>query len=74
MNFYVLTLHRTRENWDIARGFVVQARDEDEARYHASENAGGEGGQAWLNRSDSDCELLTGEGNARVILRDFKAG
>lgn len=74
MKYLLLTLVRTREKYDIARGFVVQAVDEDQARYLASENAGDEGGQTWLNRLDSDCDELTLQGAPRVILRDFKAG
>lgn len=74
MRFYELCLVETREKYDIARGFVVRAVDEDQARYLAAENCGDEGAEAWHSRIQSTCEELTTDGAACVIIRDFKPG
>jgi hypothetical protein len=59
------------EPWyDKAFGFVVAARDEEQARKLASEQSGGEGADAWLDKKASTCKEVK-PSKAEVIIRDF---
>lgn len=66
------------ENWatsyDVALGFVVRAKNEDQARIFASERRGDEGSEAWLDPTRTSCEVLTDGGTRGVIMRGFNAG
>lgn len=65
--------HRNR-----AFGFLVRARDEEEARWLAHQNAGDENGtldgvSPWLDQNYSTCEELPTEGAAaEVLLVNFR--
>jgi hypothetical protein len=63
------------ENWDIscdvAMGFVVRAKNEDQARIFASEQRGDEGSAAWLDPARTSCAVLTARGAPGVIIRDY---
>ena len=60
------------EPWyDKAFGFVVRAETEDEARELAHTQAGDELVGAWKNSKYSTCVVLSPEGDAEVIMRDF---
>jgi hypothetical protein len=60
---------------DKAFGFVIRAEDIGQARRIAQENHGDEGyAEPWLTSKLTSCELLTGEGEEGVIIRDFSAG
>ena len=64
--------HPTWEPWyDKAFGFVVRATDENEARLLASDNAGDEGQDAWIDANASTCVELTADGPSEMILQDF---
>lgn len=60
--------------WDCAYGFVVRAETESEARTFAGKEAGDEEATPWLDPKLTSCEVLTFEGEAGVVLRDFLAG
>jgi hypothetical protein len=60
--------------YDVCEGFVVRAESEGKARQYASEQAGDEGKDAWLDAKFSHCEQLEHFGSEGVILRDFRAG
>lgn len=60
------------EPWyDRCFGFVIRAETEEQARHIASEDAGKEGEDAWLDAALSVCYELTGaNGSNGVIMRD----
>jgi hypothetical protein len=60
--------------WDKARGFVVRAENEYQARSIAAARCGYEGRDAWLDPTASTCKELTPEGEAGLVLRDFLDG
>ena len=62
------------QDWDISEGFIVRAEDKASARRLASEEAGGEGADVWLNDSVTRCLHLTDAGPAGVLMCDFHAG
>lgn len=62
---------------DMAQAFVVNARDEQEARRLASEQAGDETAEFWLAPSRTRFDVIgtTARGqNAAVVVRDFQCG
>lgn len=70
------------EPWyDTAAGFVIRAETETAARAIATRNAGNEIGMrwrqhkwhAWADPTYSTCEELTADGDADVVLCDFKS-
>lgn len=61
-----------RCGWDEARGFVVRAETEAEARALAAKERGDEPESVWL--VDADVTELKAKGSAGVILCDFNAG
>ena len=65
-----------RVHFDEAIGFVVAAETEAEARSLASQDAGDEGQEAWLNPWRSTCECIgeASQADARVVLRSFRSG
>lgn len=65
---------RAFDKWDVMQGFVVRARSESEARVLADANHGFEGMGAWLNTDITTCVPIPREGEAEVILSDYKAG
>lgn len=73
MNLYLLERIESSE-YDQAMGFVVRAPTVSVARKLASERAGDEGAEVWLDRSKTSCNILSNKGSECVILRDFKAG
>lgn len=60
--------------WDEARGVVVAAETEDEARLLASQKRGDEGAGAWTDMTRTTCEELIPGSASRVVLVDFGAG
>lgn len=73
---YILKPKENLENspwepwYDKAFGFVVRAKDSNEARKIASENAGGEHSGAWGSKY-STCKELSVKGKSELIIRDF---
>ena len=73
------------EPWyDKAFGFVVRAESEKQARELANRDGGAEcgpvrntvyrtGGDPWLDPEFSHCEVLTSDGDAGVIIQDFRS-
>jgi hypothetical protein len=76
MKLYLLRSMEGSDYWrpwyDKAYGFVVAARDEEQARKIASEQSGDEGAGAWLDKKASTCKELKPR-KAEVIIRDFAA-
>jgi hypothetical protein len=60
-----------RWTWDCAWGFVVRAKDEQDARRKAADDAGDEGCDAWLDAKLTSCMNLTNNGESGIIIRDF---
>lgn len=62
--------------WDEAHGYVIRAATEEEARIIASR--GGVDGRRedkhWLDHDQTFCQELTVDGDAEVVLEDFRAG
>ena len=63
-----------RWTWDCSYEFVVRAETESEARELASSRHGEEGPDAWTDPTLTSCFILTEDGPAEVVLRDFLAG
>lgn len=63
-----------RNPWDCAFGFVVRAKDEDQARLLALMNHGDETEFAWRDPKQTTCVELTAEGEAEMIIRDYCNG
>ncbi len=61
--------------YDKAFGFVVRAETEAEARELADTQAGDENddGQPWKDAKYSACDELLAEGDAEIVMRDFRA-
>ncbi len=57
--------------WDEHAGFVVRAKDENEARQLAA-SAGRE--DWWSFPEQTSCEVITTKGQSEIILEDFNAG
>ena len=61
--------------YDTVSGFVISALNELEARILASEEAGDEGKEVWLDHNITDCTTIDKvSDNAYIILRSFHAG
>jgi len=71
MKVWELGQHRNT-SYDTARKFVVRAPNEPFARALASKQCGDEGEDVWLE--DAYCLELTADGEAEVVVRDFKYG
>ena len=69
---YLLKPINDWECWyDRAFCFVVRASSELHARQAASEEAGNEGKDAWLDPSKTQCEVIDTNGPTEVLCRDF---
>lgn len=73
MNTYVLKRNEDKVGWDEAAGFVVNADTENQARLYASEQAGDEGPDVWLDPGLSACTMLSNTPARGVVLRDYRA-
>lgn len=75
MNIYKIKRDDYDVGYDEAAGFIITARDTDQARQLAVANAGDEAGVVWL---DSDLEVerigTNADDVAKVELRDFRNG
>ncbi len=65
--------------YDVNRGFVVRAPDEENARllaeFAVAEEKGFDKGLGvWTDPSITTCVELTGEGAPGVVMQDFNAG
>jgi hypothetical protein len=58
--------------YDKVFGFLVEAKDEQEARQLASNEAEGEGMNVWLDSSLTTCIPLPEARRPQVILRDHR--
>lgn len=71
----MLFLIKPIEDWgpwyDKAFGFVVRASSEVHARQIASEEAGGEGKDVWLDASKTRCQVIDPNGPPEVLCRDL---
>ena len=71
----MLFLIKPIENWepwyDKVFGFVVRASSEVHARQVASEQAGNEGKDVWLDATKTRCEVIDPNGPPEVLCRDF---
>ena len=65
------------EPWfDKAFGFIVRAKNEEQARHFASEDAGDEnrdGHEPWLDPKYTSCVELEVEGELGIVMKDFHA-
>lgn len=63
------------EGWDLsydkACSFVVRASSGSHARQLASEQAGDEGAETWLDASKTLCQAIDPNGPPGVLCRDF---
>ncbi len=59
--------------YDKSFGFVVRAENMKKAREIASQKAGDEKAEAWLDPKYSSCVRLTDKGKEGIILQDFAA-
>jgi hypothetical protein len=60
------------EPWyDKAFGFVVRASSEVHARQLASQKAGDEGKDVWLDAAKTRCQGIDPNGPPKVLCRDF---
>jgi len=57
--------------YDKAFGFVVCAKDIEEARKIASDDHGDEGREAWMDPKQSTCIELTPGEKSRVVVQNF---
>ena len=75
MKLWILTPKVKWDPWyDKAFGFVIRAKTEVKARELASENAGDEGKEVWMNVGITTCIPLNQTGpEEKVILIDFHA-
>lgn len=76
MKLYLLRPVKDWDPWyDKAFGFVVAANGVDEARAFASENAGDERKDVWLDYMKTRCTLIAESTDcaAGVVIRDFAA-
>jgi len=70
--FYLLKQKPDEPGWDEADGFVVQCDRAKEARQIASENAGDEGAEVWLDPKRSTCEKIDPHRKTpRLILKSY---
>ncbi|WP_157958696.1 hypothetical protein [Salinicola sp. CPA57] len=65
--------------WDMNHGFVIRAESEDEARGIAAQvfgddNTGASQSSPWLDRHLTTCEPLDHDGEAGVVMNDYKRG
>ena len=60
--------------WECAHGFVIRALSPSKARKIASEEAGNEGSEVWLNTQKSFCRPLDHEGEEGVVIKDYTNG
>ena len=73
MNIYIIK--RTDAiGWDEYEGFVVVAKNEQEAREIASKEAADEGEDIWFNHAYTRCEVVDTLVGPRVVLSSFNAG
>lgn len=79
---YNKALNPWSDTYDCAYGFVIRAETEAEARQIAAEGGGRETPNPdndtheppWLTDRYSVCEELTADGDAGLIIQDFRAG
>jgi hypothetical protein len=57
--------------FDCTFGFVIRGESESAARRLAAEQAGDEGGQAWLSPDSATCTELQADGSAEFIMSDY---
>lgn len=63
-----------RSQYDKTFGHVVRAESEQDARRFAAIAAGDEGPAPWTTDRFSTCTELTADGEAGIVLVDFRAG
>ena len=76
MNLWILKPIKHWEPYDTAQGFVVRAKTAHEARILAEEDSGDEsrrGDKVWLDSKKTTCRILSNDGPAEMILKDFAA-
>lgn len=77
MRLYILRPNPDAIEWspwyDKTFGSVVRAKTEDDAREIASQEAGCEGSEVWLDKSKSSCVHLKQAGLEGVVIVDFAA-
>ena len=75
MKLFILRPKENTEEWipwyDKCFGHIVCASNEIDARQMASNKAGDEGEEAWLDENISTCEELKATKAAEYIMRDF---
>ena len=75
MRIYLLKRRKQHNaRYDEAMGFVVRAATVQEARAIASENAGDEGREMWMDANQTICTALVDTGKPGLILSDFLRG
>ncbi len=71
MLFLLLPIKNWEPWYDKAFGFVVRASSELHARQIASDEAGDEGKDVWLDAAKTRCEVIDPNGPPLVLCRDF---
>lgn len=60
-------------DWDEVACFVIRAETEEQARMMANEESSDEG-KIWAEPDKVKCSELLPEGDAGIVVRDFKPG
>jgi hypothetical protein len=71
MNLYLVQRPPEVASYGELHAVVVRASTDREARLSAALQSGAEGNDCWLNAGSSSCEILTANGDAGIICRDF---
>lgn len=70
---YLLKLKTKKVFYDISYGYVVRAKNADQARKLAC-SFGGDNSSDWVDPTRTSCRILKSKGPYGVILKDFNAG
>lgn len=74
MKLWLLKRRPGEGYYDEAQGFVVRATSPRAARNLASQHAGDEGAETWLQPKYASCTEVRLDGTETIVLRDFRAG
>lgn len=77
MALFILEDKDDLTSWDSNVGFIIRAKDEEEARKIANSTRGDEkkiSKDFWLDEKYSSCKRLKTTGKSEIILNSFNAG
>ena len=72
--FLYLLQRKDHVSYDECHDVVIRAKSEEEARQIASNNAGSEGSDSWLNEFTSSCSILTPDGKTGIVIENSLNG